>query len=200
MSNLASGRPAGLRALRLLGVALLGLAVLALSAPPASATIYKWVDGEGNVGFTDDISNVPASCRDSVTSMSEGELARRVPIQRIMPANLDPIVIPGYAQSGMVNRAAQRDTSARQFRGFRNSSERWAYVPNLGYVQEATGHSPSDHTGTERSVYIDGQRFFLKNPVPTETDVNWHDKEVLEHVYGPEVRLPELDLYLGGHP
>ncbi len=200
MANFASGSTARASALRMFGVALLSLAVLALCAPPASATIYRWIDGQGNVGFTDEIDKVPADYRDSATTMSETELARRVPIQRMMPADLDPIVIPGHLQSGKVNRGAQRDTSARKHRGFKNSSERWAYVPNLGYVEEATGHSPSDHTGTERVVYIDGQRFFLHNPVPVETEVNWHDKEVLERVYGPEVRLPELDLYIGGHP
>jgi len=200
MVKFTSGHAARPRAARLLGAALLSLAVLVLCAPPASATIYRWFDDQGNVGFADEITKVPAMYRESATAMSEAELARRVPIQRMMPAELDPIVIPGHLQSGMVNRAAQRDTSARQYRGFKSSSERWGYVPNLGYVEESTGHSPSDHTGTERVVYIDGQRFFLHNPVPVETDVNWHDKEVLERVYGPEVRLPELDLYIGGHP
>ncbi len=110
-------------------------------------------------------------------------------------------MIPGHLQTGKVIRSKQgRFTPRRYYRGFKETSERWAYVPNLGYLQEDTGHGPSEHTGTERTVYIGGDRFFLRNPLPVETEVNWADKEVLERVYGPEVRKPELDLYVGGHP
>jgi hypothetical protein len=28
--------------------------------------------------------------------------------------------------------------------------------------------------------------------------VNWADKRTFGHVYGPEVRFPELDIYPGG--
>jgi len=189
------------RAIRVCGLALLSLALVALSGSPASATIYKWFDDDGNVGFTDDLSNVPADYRDHATSMSEAQLARRVHIQKEMPLDLDPIVIPGYLQSGRTIRNKQgRFTPRRYYGGFKETSERSAYVPNLGYLQEETGHGPSEHTGTERTVYINGDRFFLRNPLPVETEVNWADKEVLERVYGPEVREPELDLYIGGHP
>lgn len=201
MALFAGGPSLRMRAIQICGLALLSLALVALSGSPASATIYKWFDNDGNVGFTDDISKVPAAYRDSATSMSEAQLARRVYIHKEMPLDLDPIVIPGHLQTGKVIRGKQgRFAPRRYYRGFKETSERSAYVPNLGYLQEAGSHGPSEHTGAERTVYINGDRFFLRNPLPVETEVNWADKEVLERVYGPEVRKPELDLYVGGHP
>jgi len=38
-----------------------------LSALPAAADIYRWVDGQGTVHFTDDLSNVPPSARGAAT-------------------------------------------------------------------------------------------------------------------------------------
>ena len=199
MSIFAGGPSRRVSAIRICGLALLSLALVALSGSPASATIYKWFDDAGNVGFTDDLSKVPAAYQDSATSMSEAQLARRVPIQKEVPMDLKPIVIPGYLQPGKVFRV-RGYPSARDVRGFKETSERSAHVPDLGYIQEETGHSPGEHTGTERSIYINGNRFFLRNPRPVKTEVNWAEKEIMERLYGPEIRSPELDLYVGGQP
>jgi Domain of unknown function (DUF4124) len=40
------------------------LIILAFISPAYAATIYKWVDKEGVVNFTDDYNNVPSSYRD----------------------------------------------------------------------------------------------------------------------------------------
>ena len=42
------------------------LILMAFSVPAYSATIYKWVDKEGVVNFTDDLSKVPPSYRNQV--------------------------------------------------------------------------------------------------------------------------------------
>jgi hypothetical protein len=42
----------------------IGLILLAFISPAYAATIYKWVDKEGVVNFTDDYNNVPSSYRD----------------------------------------------------------------------------------------------------------------------------------------
>lgn len=48
-------------------IALAGLALLLLCVRPASADIYRWVDEQGTVHFTDDLSNVPPAARKSAT-------------------------------------------------------------------------------------------------------------------------------------
>ncbi len=42
------------------------LILLVFAVPASGATIYKWVDKEGVVNYTDDINNVPSSYRDRV--------------------------------------------------------------------------------------------------------------------------------------
>jgi len=42
------------------------LILLVFAVPASGATIYKWVDKEGVVSYTDDINNVPSSYRDQV--------------------------------------------------------------------------------------------------------------------------------------
>ena len=42
------------------------LILLVFAAPASGATIYKWVDKEGVVSFTDDYNNVPSAYRDRV--------------------------------------------------------------------------------------------------------------------------------------
>ena len=183
---------------RVLVAALFATFVLgAVFVPAAHATIYKWIDADGNVGFTDNPENIPNAYRDTATSMSEDELARRVPIQQEAPADLEPIRIPGYVR--------QRPQISRRFEaplglGWGTKSNRQAYVPNLGFLEETGTHGPSEHSGFERDVYINGDRYLLKNPHPVEGEMNWADRENLEHVFGPAVRQPELDLYIGGYP
>ena len=56
--------------------AALWLCVL-LSALPADAEIYRWVDSQGTVHFTDDLSNVPPSARSQATMfVREGPRSR----------------------------------------------------------------------------------------------------------------------------
>ena len=45
---------------------LIPLILLLFAVPASGATVYKWVDKEGVVNFTDDINNVPQSYRDRV--------------------------------------------------------------------------------------------------------------------------------------
>jgi hypothetical protein len=200
MAKRAPGHPLENRFLRALSLAAFSLGLVALLSTPASATIYQWFDKDGNAGFTDDLSKVPAQYRDSSTAMSEAELARRVPIHRVPPVDLDPIIIPGYAQSSRVIRGRPQRFEPPPHLRWSERSVRQVYVPNLGFLAEDSSHGPSEHTGHERAVYIDGHRFFLKNPNPIEGNINWADKETLLRLYGPSVREPELDLYLGGHP
>jgi hypothetical protein len=182
------------------GLAAFCLGVVVITGGPASATIYKWHDEEGNVGFADEVSKVPEKYRSTATSMSERELARRVPLQKEMPLDLRPIVIPGDAQTYRTIRLPKPRFEAPSHIGWTQSSARKAYVPNLGFLVEQSNHGPSQHTAHERIVYIDGKRFILVNPEPVRTGVNWADKRTMETIYGPEVRQPELDLYVGGHP
>jgi hypothetical protein len=175
-----------------------------LTAGPASATIYKWVDGSGNVGFTDDLSKVPAAYRDQATSMSEKELQDRVPIRKDMTPALAPIRVPARsperAPSDVVIRAYPSRFEPPADLRWSERSTRQVYVPDLGFLAEDSPIGPSEWTGHERFVYLDGDRFFLKNPYPVQGDMNWADKETLLRVFGPSVRTPELDVYLGGQP
>ena len=43
-----------------------GLAVLLSCVSPAGADIYRWVDEQGTIHFTDELSNVPPANRDTV--------------------------------------------------------------------------------------------------------------------------------------
>ncbi len=179
-------------------LALSAILAIALVASPASATIYKWIDAQGNVGFTDDPSSIPPAYRDAATQMSETELERRVPIQREVPGGTGEIRIPGNAQT--IPRPSVPSFQAPAALEWGNRTDRKAYVPDLGYLIAEPNHGPSEHTGTERIVYVNGERFILENPHPVESDVNWADKRTFGHVYGPEVRFPELDVYPGGQP
>ena len=61
---------------------LLGV-VLWLSAPNQvsfSGKIYKWVDETGNVGFTDDLLNIPEKFRNTATLESESAAPRQEPV------------------------------------------------------------------------------------------------------------------------
>ena len=169
---------------------------IALIASPASATIYKWIDSAGNVGFTDDPANIPPAFRETASQMSESELADRVPIQRSAPGNDGEIRIPGNVQT--VPRPSAPRFEAPAALEWGNRAGRKAYVPDLGYLTSEDNHGPSEHTGSERLVWINGERYILENPHPVESDVNWADKRTFGHVYGPEVRFPELDVYPGG--
>ncbi len=200
MAKRTPGHPLENRFLRALSLALLSLGVMALLSAPASATIYQWFDEDGNVGFTDELSKVPAPYRSSSTAMSEADLARRVPIQREVPLDLDPIIIPGHVQSSRVIRGQPERFEAPRHLRWAERSARQVYVPNLGFLAEDSPHGPGEHTGRERAVYIGGKRFFLKNPHPVEGNINWADEERLLRLYGPSVRKPELDLYVEGHP
>jgi hypothetical protein len=127
--------------------------------------------------------------------MSESELADRVPIQTEAPGNDGEIRIPGNAQT--VPRPSAPRFEAPAALEWGNRAGRKAYVPDLGYLISEDNHGPSEHTGSERLVWINGERFILENPHPVESDVNWADKRTFGHVYGPEVRFPELDIYPG---
>ena len=52
-------------------IATLALGVMSI---PAFATIYKWIDANGNVGFTDDPEKIPPAYRDSATSETTSRL------------------------------------------------------------------------------------------------------------------------------
>ena len=68
---------------------LIPLILLAFALPGHAATIYKWVDKEGVVNFTDDYEKVPPPYRDKV----EVETRKDVPKER---APLPPqAIIPG---------------------------------------------------------------------------------------------------------
>ena len=171
---------------------------LALIAAPASATIYKWTDSQGNVGFADDPSKIPAAYRDTASEMSEGELAVRVPILREAPGDSGEIRIPGNVQT--IPRPSAPVFHPPAALEWGNRTDRQAYVPDLGYLVAEPNHGPSEYVAQERVVWIHGERYILENPHPVESDVNWADKRTLSHIYGPEVRFPELDVYPGGQP
>jgi hypothetical protein len=200
MAKRTPGHPLRTLFLRACTLAVLSLGVTVLLSAPASATIYKWIDEDGNVGYTDQLSKVPARYRDTSSAMTEAELAQRVPIHREMPADSGPIVIPGHLQSRRVIRGNPLRFEAPRHLRWQERSARQVYVPNLGFLAEDSPHGPSEHTGRERAVYVDGERFFLKNPHPVEGDLNWADEEILLRIYGPSVRKPEVDLYFEGHP
>ena len=179
-------------------LALFAILAIALVSSPASATIYKWIDQQGNVGFTDDPAKIPSAYRDTASEISEADLARRVPIQREDPGDTGEIRIPGNAQT--IPRPSAPHFKAPAALEWGNRTDRHAFVPDLGFLVEEPNHGPSEHTGAERIVWIHGERYILENPHPVETDVNWADKRTLSHVYGPEVRFPELDVFMGGQP
>ena len=54
------------------------LILLAFFMPAYSATIYKWVDKEGAVNFTDDLSKVPPAYRDRVKTEERKDVKEEV--------------------------------------------------------------------------------------------------------------------------
>ena len=54
------------------------LILLIFSLPAYSATVYKWVDKEGVVNFTDDLSKVPPSYRNQVEKEERKDLKEEV--------------------------------------------------------------------------------------------------------------------------
>ena len=54
------------------------LILLMFSLPAYSATIYKWVDKDGVVNFTDDLSKVPPSYRDRVEKEERKDVKEKV--------------------------------------------------------------------------------------------------------------------------
>jgi len=54
------------------------LILLLFSLPAYSATIYKWVDKDGVVNFTDDLSKVPPSYRDRVEKEERKDVKEKV--------------------------------------------------------------------------------------------------------------------------
>ena len=54
------------------------LILLMFSLPAYSATIYKWVDKDGVVNFTDDLSKVPPSYRDRVEKEERKDVKEEV--------------------------------------------------------------------------------------------------------------------------
>jgi Domain of unknown function (DUF4124) len=48
-------------------ILLAGSALLLLCARPAAAEIYRWVDEQGTIHFTDELSNIPPGARKSAT-------------------------------------------------------------------------------------------------------------------------------------
>jgi hypothetical protein len=57
---------------------LIPLILLMFSAPVCAATIYKWVDKDGVVNFTDDISKVPPSYRNRVETEERKDVKEEV--------------------------------------------------------------------------------------------------------------------------
>jgi len=54
------------------------LILLTFSLPAYSATIYKWIDKEGGVNFTDDLSKVPPSYRNQVEKEERKDVKEEV--------------------------------------------------------------------------------------------------------------------------
>ena len=54
------------------------LILLMFSLPAYSATVYKWVDKDGVVNFTDDLSKVPPSYRDRVEKEERKDVKEKV--------------------------------------------------------------------------------------------------------------------------
>jgi len=62
------------------------LILLTFSLPAYSATIYKWVDKEGIVNFTDDLSKVPPSYRNRVEKEERKDVKEEVTPRSPQPA------------------------------------------------------------------------------------------------------------------
>jgi hypothetical protein len=54
------------------------LIILIFTIPAYAATIYKWVDKDGVVNFTDDLSKVPPSYRDRVEKEERKDVKEKV--------------------------------------------------------------------------------------------------------------------------
>ena len=66
------------------------LILLIFSVPSYAATVYKWVDKEGVVNFTDDLSKVPPSYRNRVEKEERKDVKEKVtpqPPQAATPGN-----------------------------------------------------------------------------------------------------------------
>jgi hypothetical protein len=78
------------------------LILMIFSVPAYSATIYKWVDKEGALNFTDDLDKVPPSYRDRVeveTRKDVQEQKAPLPPQAITPSGKgDEIITDTYGQ------------------------------------------------------------------------------------------------------
>jgi chromosome segregation ATPase len=62
------------------------LILMVFSVPAYSATIYKWVDKDGVVNFTDDLSKVPPSYRDRVEKEERKDVKEEVTPRPPQPA------------------------------------------------------------------------------------------------------------------
>lgn len=93
-----------------------------LSALPASADIYRWVDGQGNMHFTDDLSNIPPSARGSATPVVREGPGSRGTVSVMEPSPDRPAAFSPTESSEGAPRTPESDASRE---GLQAQIEQW---------------------------------------------------------------------------
>ncbi|HUL29919.1 MAG TPA: DUF4124 domain-containing protein [Thermodesulfobacteriota bacterium] len=118
--------------------------LLIFSVPSYSATIYKWVDKDGVVNFTDDLSKVPPSYRNQVQTEERKDLKEEV--------------IPRPPQT--ITRGSKQEESKTDIYGRDESWWRDKVRPWKEKLKEATEkYDAAQKKYTEKSDELSGKRF-----------------------------------------
>ena len=120
------------------------LSLLIFALPTYSATIYKWVDKDGVLNFTDDLSKVPPSYRDQVQTEERKDAKEEV--------------IPRPPQT--VTRGSQQEGNKTDIYGRDESWWRDQVRPWRQKLKEATEkYDVAQKRYTEKSDELSGKRF-----------------------------------------
>jgi hypothetical protein len=132
------------------------LVLLIFAVPAYGATIYKWVDKDGVVNFTDDLSKIPPSYQDRV----EVETRKDVPEQSApLPTETVP---PSGKDDGMI-----KDNYGRGEAWWRDKVRPWKEKLRIATEK----YEEAQRNFTKKSEEVSQTSFFGRSRTQTKLDV-----------------------------